>query len=365
MPEPPVPADPLELVSGNAETVQTPEQRQTAFSLLNNARAASNVRSHAYHLVTTFTSFGSSSSDGAWSLDDLSPSSKLYRWTAQGAGFSLINLYKDQLLYSNQPAAAVPLRLAQVREAIFFVYPPMGPYMSVRTANAYLEGVPLSCVLTATGLAGTPFTGGRNWEESEYCVDPKSGLLITYSPAPGLYIRYDYTNAISFHEKTFSGKFTISESGRTVIEARTQSLSDPTAANSALFETAGMTALGVGPMMTPAARFRRFPGAAPSGGNGVLGIVALDGVISPDGKTSELEILASSNPTLNQAGPSMGEPCADHDAGAPERQHAAIAPGDSYFRELGELDPRTSSWVMVLAASSVLASSMSASIQRD
>jgi hypothetical protein len=53
--------------------------------------------------------------------------------------------------------------------------------------------------------------------------------------------------------------------------------------------------------MTPAARFRSFPGSAPAGGNEVLGIVALDGVISPDGKTNELEILASSNPTLNQA----------------------------------------------------------------
>jgi hypothetical protein len=87
----------------------------------------------------------------------------------------------------------------------------------------------------------------------------------------------------------------------TIIEARTQGVSDPTAADSALFETAGMRALGVGPVMTPTVRFRRFPGPARGGGNGVLGIVALDGVISPQGKTSELEILASSNPTFNQA----------------------------------------------------------------
>ena len=80
-----------------------------------------------------------------------------------------------------------------------------------------------------------------------------------------------------------------------------------------------MTALGVGPVMTPAARFRRFPGPARAGGNGVLGIVALDGVISPEGKTSELEILASSNPTFNQAALEWGQPSADHDAGAPER----------------------------------------------
>lgn len=301
LPEPPVPGDPLELVSGNAEAVQNPEQRQAAFNLLTNARAASNVRAHAYHLVTTFTSVGSSSSDGAWTLDDMSPSGKIYRWAAQGAGYSAVNLYNNQLLYTNQSSEAIPLRLAQVREAIFFAYPAMGPYLSLRTANGYLDGIQLSCVLTAPGFQGKSFSGGRSWEESEYCVNAASGFLMTYSPAPGLYIRYDYTNAIPFHGKTIPGGFIITEAGRTIIQAKTQSVSDPADADPALFQPAGLTALGVGSMMTFPVHARARVGEAGDGGGGVLNVVALHGVSSPDGHVSEVEILASTNPSLSQA----------------------------------------------------------------
>ena len=172
---------------GEAQAVQTPEQRQAATSLLENARALSNVRAHPYDLKTTFTSFGSSSSDGAWSLEDISPSRNVYRWTAQGPGYSAVNLYNSRLLYSNLPSGAIPLRLTQVREAIFFIYPNMGPYMSLRTATGSLNGASLQCVLAAQAFGGKSFSGGRNWEESEYCVDPQHGLLVSYSPTPGLY----------------------------------------------------------------------------------------------------------------------------------------------------------------------------------
>jgi hypothetical protein len=297
LPEPPVPADPLELVQGNAETVETPEQRQAAIALLNSARANSNVRAHPYHLVTTFQSFGSSASDGVWSLDDMSPGGKLYRWTAEGPGYSAVHLYSNELLYTNQPSMAIPLRLAQVREAIFFTYPRIGPYPSLRTANGSLDGAPLNCILTAPGFGGRTFSGGRNWEESEYCVDPNSRLLVTESPAPGVYVRYDYTNAIQFHGKTIPGGLTISEFGRPMIEAKTQSVSDPGNGNPALFAPSGLTAIGVGSIMTPPARVRRGQGGA----SGTLQMVELHGVSSPDGQMSEIEVLASTNAGLNQA----------------------------------------------------------------
>ena len=72
--QPPVPNDPLEVVTA-AQPIQNPEQRLAATSLLANARALSNVRARAYDLKTTFTSNGSSSSDGSWSMEDISPSS--------------------------------------------------------------------------------------------------------------------------------------------------------------------------------------------------------------------------------------------------------------------------------------------------
>ena len=131
----------------------------------------------------------------------------MYRWTAQGPGYSGVNLYRDDLLYSDQPSGVVPLRLTQVREAIFFIYPGTGPYASLRTAPGSLNGTAVQCVLTAQAFAGRVFMGSRNWEESEYCVDPQSGLLLTYSPTPGLYVHYDYSNAIHFHDKLIPGSF--------------------------------------------------------------------------------------------------------------------------------------------------------------
>jgi hypothetical protein len=298
--EPPIPGDPLELAFGNLEAVQTPEQRQAAIALLTNARERSNVGSQPYHLVITFQSFGSSASDGVWNLDDISPVNRLYRWTAQGPAYSAINLYNNELLYTNQPSAPIPLRLAQVRGAIFFTYPPAGPYASLRTATGYLDGIQLACVLTAAAIGGRTFSGRRNWEESEYCVDPTSGLLMTYSPAPGVYIRYDYSNAVQFHGKTIPGGFTISESGRPLVQAKIQSVTDPGSVNPAIFDPSGLTAIGVGSMMTPTERIRWGAGALPNE-IGALSIVELHGVSSPEGRINELEIVATSDPSLNEA----------------------------------------------------------------
>jgi len=151
--QPPVPGDPLELVSGDAQPVQDAEQRAAATHLLTRARALSNVRVYPYDLKTTFVSSGASA--GSWSLEDTSPAREVYRWTAQGPSYSAINLHSNQLVYSNQPAGAMPLRLAQVRTAIFFMYPAAGPYASLRTAAGSLNGAEVSCVLVSHCLLYT------------------------------------------------------------------------------------------------------------------------------------------------------------------------------------------------------------------
>src|SRR5215469_12380310 len=107
--EPRVPDDPLELVSSGAQPVQNPDQRLAAVNLLLTARSRSNVRSQTYDLKTTFTTTGSFSA-GVWNLEDVSPSGGVYRWTAQGPSFSVINLFTGRLLYSSQPSGGIPLR---------------------------------------------------------------------------------------------------------------------------------------------------------------------------------------------------------------------------------------------------------------
>ena len=299
---PPIPSDPLELVTSDAQTVQTPEQRLAATSLLEKAHDLSNVRAQAYDLKTSFTAYGSASSDGNWTLEDISPGRNLYRWTAQGPGYSAINLYRERLLYSNNTQSAIPLRLTQVRQAIFFIYPPTGPYMSLRTANGQLNGVTVQCVLAGQGFGGRTFSGARNWEESEYCIDPQSGLLATYSPAPGMYVHYDYSNAIHFHNKIIPGAFTISEAGRTIIEAKTESVTNPGSVNQSLFETAGLNAVGVGSMAAqqPSRVHANGNRMANGSGQAALDVVVVIGVTQTDGHLNEAEILASSNPNFNQ-----------------------------------------------------------------
>ena len=226
----PIPYNPLELVTRDAQFVSTPEERAAAVELLVKAQRLSNVRLQPYDLKTTFVTSGSLPSDGAWTLEDISPGADLYRWAAQGPSYSGVFLLKDRLFSSNQQNPTIPLRLLQVRHAIF--YPPgvIGPTAAVRVATGSLDGVPVQCVLVAMGFhatSGDSFSSGRSYRESEYCVDSKTGLLMISSPVPGLYVRYNYQNAIHFHRSIIPSGFTISEYGRTVIEAKTESVSDP------------------------------------------------------------------------------------------------------------------------------------------
>jgi hypothetical protein len=308
IPRPPIPTDALELVTGDAQPVQDAEQRIAAIALLNKARNLSNVRAQPYDLRTSFSASGGLASDGNWMLEDISPG-RGYRWTAQGPNYSAINLYPESVtggLYGNQPSGILPLRLMQVRAAIFFNYPMVGPQASVRTATGSWNGAEQRCLLIVIGAGNRSFAGGRNWEESEYCVDAQSELLTTYSPVPGLFVRYDYSSAIRFHDKSIPTGFIISEGGRTVAEARTISVTDPPAHTDAMFSPAGLKALGAGRAMNPGfnmpivmpAPGRPFPD---SNENAAMQVVTLHGNVSGEGRLSEVEILASSDASLNQA----------------------------------------------------------------
>jgi hypothetical protein len=307
LPRPAVPADPLDPVTGGAQSIQNAEQRAAVVALLQKARELSNVRAQPYDLKTTFVSNGGLPSDGSWTLQDTSPGRGLYRWTAQGPNYAAVNLYNNTtrgMLYSNQAGGVLPLRLVQVREAIFFNFAQSGPRAPFRTAAGYVNGAAQTCVLIGQGARNQTSTGSRGWDDSEYCVDANTGLLTTYSPAPGLYIHYDYSNAIKFHGKTIPGAFTISQAGRVVIIAKTESVSDPGDPKSALFDPAGMTAIGVGRDMTPSVNLHTMAppdfNSLRSAKNLAVQEVVLHGSLSPDGHLSEIELLASSDASLNQ-----------------------------------------------------------------
>jgi hypothetical protein len=288
----------LELVTRDAKFVSSPEERAAADELLVKAQRLSNVRLQPYDLKTTFVTNGSLPSDGAWTLEDISPGPDLYRWAAQGPSYSGVFLRKDRLFSSNQQNPTIPLRLLQVRHAIFYRPTVIGPTATVRVATGDLDGVPVQCVLVAIAFrvtSGDSFASGRSYRESEYCVDSKTGLLMTFSPVPGLYVRYNYQNAIHFHRSIIPSGFTISENGRTVIEAKTDSVSDPPAASTSVFESAGMYPVGVGVL------HGRGMGWATSFQQGVSSdqVVVVHGARFPNEPLKEAEIVSSTDPSLN------------------------------------------------------------------
>jgi len=315
--QPPIPADPLEAVTGPAHAVQNAEERQAAVNLVETARTLWNVRAQAYDLKTSFTS-----AEGAWTLRDTSPAAGLYRWTAQGPSYSAINLFSKRALYSNQPSTGLPLRLAQVRTAIFFAFEMIGPRASIRTASGSLNGTELSCVLLNRGPRAQVQGDGRSWDESEYCVDPKTGVLTTYSPVPGLYVFYDYSQPIHFHGNVIASKFTITEAGQAVLDARVESLADPTQDDASMFDPAGLSKIGVGSLMTRPWHVHSF-----QPGRGQMQVVVLHGMLSPQGELTETAVLASTDAGLNQmalekaAGQKWRSDDDDGEAGATPQSH--------------------------------------------
>jgi len=297
--EPPVPSDPLELVTGDAQPITDPTQRAKIIDLLLAAHRNSNVRSQPYDLKTSFTISGSLSA-GQWQEEDTSPGGGQYRWTVEGPGYSSATLTVDRVTYSSQASATLPLRLMQVREAIFKPEAIVRQYATLRTANASLNGTDLVCALVTHNANAPAAMGGRRWEEQEWCVDPNAGTLVTFSAAPGQYLHYDYSKGLRYNGKQIPNGFTITQAGQTIIEALTESVAAPTE-NAAAFQPAGLNQLGVGPVMSLAAsEFRMTLPRAASPGT-ALQVVALHGMMSPAGELSDLEVLASSDSSLNEA----------------------------------------------------------------
>lgn len=190
----PIPENPFEIVSGPIQVVNTPDERNAILKLLDRARSNYALRKDGpgYNLKVSFTvdSAGETQYDGAWEMEEVYAPGKGLRWTAKTpAGYTATRISHDKRDYVEGPAGVFPLRLHEARGALF------GPIATsqyvdrdlIRTSTATLNGVELTCVL----LSGIPRTAtlatGRQWEESEECIDPQSGRLVVHSLAPGRY----------------------------------------------------------------------------------------------------------------------------------------------------------------------------------
>lgn len=306
----PVPRDPLEIVTGQARVVEAFAKRADVLRLLDRGRESYALRSagRAYDLKVTFSvnSNGQTEYDGAWEMEDVFDPRLGHRWTAKnGTSYAITRISTNNgMLYGEETASYVPLRLHEARAALFDAIPaPQNAGRgSIRKADGILNGARLNCVF----LSGSPNTlaaaGGRRWDESEECFDSHSGLLQLHSQVPGRYYTYDYSNAPRLGTHLLPRKVTVTEAGKTVTEISVESLEEIPAADPGLFApTEEMKARGRAITLAGAQKLFRVLGPGPLAPGAPIRAVCVFGVVTPSGQLAEAHSLQPSDPNSDAA----------------------------------------------------------------
>jgi hypothetical protein len=154
-------------------------------------------------------------------------------------------------------------------------------------------------LISGSGKAANA-TGGRQWEETEECVDPQSGLLRLHSQVPGRYYSYDYSNSQQLDGRVLPSKVAVTEAGKTVTEISVGSLKELPAADPSLFVPSGeMKARGRAIALAEAQKIlivsrQIAPGATARA-------VCVLGIVTPSGQLAEAHSLQPSDPNSQAA----------------------------------------------------------------
>jgi hypothetical protein len=300
----PLPYDPLELATGPTAVPDTPEKRELVLNLLEHARQNNGMHtpgSPPFAVKVSFNSTGTSRYTGFGEIDEtwMSPSS--FRWSARLGDYSQLRIFYEGAAYDDKPRGPIPLRIQMVRQSVF--WPVTGRFAPalIRMATAKWQDTEVACMLVSGALNDATSTPGRRWEETEYCIDPKTGLLRTYSEAPGIYNVYDYSEKFEFHGRTLARQISIVEDGVTVLQIHLDSLAD--AANSdpdQFVPTKKMLLHGPGDILVGPFRFPQSV-AAPPGHSGVIQPVIVHAVLDKKGHVVEAEALQHTDAALSEA----------------------------------------------------------------
>jgi hypothetical protein len=294
----PVPPDPLELVTGPTQVPANAEQRGALVSLMN--RAVSHYALHARNgpahvLQISFNATASTlNPGGAGQLRETWISGENWRWDGNLGGYTLLRISSNAAVYDQNPDSMIPLRLKMLANAVFAPIEGAPRKATIRTTNVEWKGAQITCILmSAEGNAQTPATG-RQWYETEYCIDPATGLLDIYSKAPGIYAVYDYTHGLSFHGRVLPGSITITENEHTVLAAQLTSIADAAPLNTSPFTpTSQMIAQGPATALQLPTRFP-IPGPGTAPGAAVQPVI-VHAVIDAKGNVRESEVLQTSS----------------------------------------------------------------------
>lgn len=299
----PIPAEPLELATGAIGVADTPEKRASALALVERARQNSNLHSpgsQPFELRASLNSTGSLPFEGSGTLEEVWASPGSWQWSERLGSYSQTRIFYRGLAYDKTPKSYQPLRLHMARGAIFWPVNRTFSSSVIRTTSATYNGTAVTCVLVSGGASEPGAAAGRRWQEEEFCIDPRSGLLQTYSIAPGLYYAYDYEGAIQFHGRTLARQISIVENGLIVAQLRLDSLQDLGAVEQgALTPQQGMTAPG--PIIRSPTRIRRIVRTTPGASSGIAQPVIVHASIDARGRVLEAEALQVSDPALSNA----------------------------------------------------------------
>ncbi len=218
----PLPSDSHELVT----TVNAPASgdRGAVMVMLEKALQNSKLQYSGmspFRVDATFSASASASGDssqtgqGIFSETWLSPD--VWRWNATLDTAKVVRVASPQGAFADS-AAPVPLRIHMLRNAIFAsMYGNLGMGTQLRWASVNFNGRPTTCTLTS-GVTTVNYQG-RLWEETEYCFDNATQLLVSSSLAPGVFTTYSYGNNPILNGHTFPDHFTTYVGGNQVLDA--------------------------------------------------------------------------------------------------------------------------------------------------
>ncbi len=299
----PLPHDPLEPATGATFVPDTPQQRALVLSLVERARQNSDLHMASmspFTLKLSFTAAGQARFTGVGDMEETWLSGRQWRWSARLAGFSINRIGSGGVAYDDKTPGPIPMRIHMLRTAVFWPVLTFSPGALIRIASTKFDGADVMCVLLSRQGNPATATPGRRWEEMEYCIDTRDGLLRLYSEAPGIYTTYDYRDAVHFHNRVLPREITVTEGDTPVLTARIDSLTDAVSTEAAYFTpTEQMKANGPGPMLTLPVRFPRFVSLT-NGPVGHIQPVIVVAEIGEDGAVSEAEVLQDPNSPLSR-----------------------------------------------------------------
>lgn len=294
----PTPTSPFDPVTMPATSLVTPGDRARALELLDRARQNYYLeipRGPSFSLTASFVSSGQLTYEGSGSIEEVWAAPNLWKFSARVGDFSMTRVQVRGPVMGQASADAIPARIQMARTLVTDPVPAIGQGPMLRSADVNWRGMKLTCVLVSGDVpGGIP----RHWVEMEWCIDPESGLLHTYSIAPGVYAIYDYSRPVNFEGHTLAGEITVYKNSAKVMDIRLESVRAMGQLADAEFQP-GADAQTMRPMgdFGRAMRGQRIVDGPREPGIPIQPVI-VHATFRSDGTVSEIEPITETNPEL-------------------------------------------------------------------